>query len=69
MRLNAKKQPISAYQAGFEAGLQAAEPAKLALQRIAGRARRILQGEIETTAIGAADYDLQVANAVLGDES
>lgn len=41
--------------------------ARLALARIADRARRIADGKIKTTAVGAAEYDLSVAQAILDD--
>ena len=45
------------------------QAAREALARIADRAQRILDGKIETTAIGASDYNLQVAKRILGEES
>lgn len=47
------------------AALNAVGPLAEALRRIADRAERIRAGEIETGAIGAADYDLQVAREAL----
>ena len=39
---------------------------RAALDRIRDRALRILSGDLQTTAIGAADYDVQVAEAAEG---
>ena len=41
------------------------EEQREALERVRHRALRIRQGEIETTSVGAADYDVQVAGLAL----
>lgn len=58
---------LDAYEAAIRAGAQPRTiELESALRRIYARAERILHGQIQTSAIGAADYNAQVARLVLG---